>query len=188
MSQFLSTCGRHLVGLEGEPQRWARSLWDDVRRQLGAACLCAARPITPRGSSTAARALTPRRGRWGLSSFGAVRSRDRSAGASAFPPSLWCGILSSLGRSPCPCLERSGERHPHVREPSPSFPPPTAAPCAAVSHRQVSPAPRGGETEGTAAVPLGAATSAPEAPEGRAAPQLRCRREALARSTAPQPR
>lgn len=86
----------------------------------------------------------------------------------SLPPSLLGGILSSLGRSPRPCREKNGE-------PSPSFPPPTAALCAAVSHRQVSPAPRGGETEGTAAVPLGAATSAPEAPEGRAAPQLRCR-------------
>lgn len=86
----------------------------------------------------------------------------------SLPPSLLGGILSSLGRSPRPCREKNGE-------PSPSFPTPTAALCAAVSHRQVSPAPRGGETEGTAAVPLGAATSAPEAPEGRAAPQLRCR-------------
>ena len=123
MPQFLSTCGRHLVGMEGEPQRRARRLGNDVRRQLGAARLCAVRPVTPRGSSTASRALTPRRGRWGLSSFAAVRSRKRSAGASAFPPSLLRAIFSSLGRSPRPCRERNGERHPHVREPFPSFPP-----------------------------------------------------------------
>lgn len=130
MPQFLSTCGRHLVGMEGEPQRRARSLGDDVRRQLGAARLCAGRPVTPRGSSTASRALTPRRGRWGLSSFAAVRGRDkerRCLGLHSLP--LACDFLIPRTQSPSPPGEERGA--PSTRAGALSLLPPRRQPSRA---------------------------------------------------------